>query len=123
MNNKRLIVVDDEPEFGEFVQRVAEGVGYDVKLVVKPEDFLGEYESFDPSVIVLDIVMPKIDGIELVRWLSYQQCNASIILVTGKKPFYMSAAKKMAADSGLNISSELTKPIEVNDLRAALECN
>jgi DNA-binding response OmpR family regulator len=121
MTDKRLMVIDDEPEFGEFVRRVAEEKGYDVEVKVLPEDFMQAYKSFDPTLIVLDIVMPNIDGIELVKWLYDQQCRASVILVTGADPMYMDAAKKIAENNNVTVTASLTKPIEVTDLRAVLE--
>ena len=40
----------------------------------------------DPAVVVMDIVMPRIDGIELVRWLANVNSNAKVIIVTGFNP-------------------------------------
>lgn len=120
MSEKRLILIDDSQEFCDFVSRVAEEKEYDVKVTLRPEDFMREYEGFDPTVVVLDILLPNIDGIELIRWLAHQQCHAPIILVTGGDISNMNSARKMAEMHSLNILAELSKPIEVADLRAAL---
>lgn len=74
-SGKRLLVVDDEPDFADFVKRTAEGMGYDVSALSDPNLFKEAYAAFKPNVIVLDMVMPDIEGIELVQWLAQQGCG------------------------------------------------
>lgn len=69
MSDKRLLIVDDQPALGEIVRRTAAGLGYDVKVTTHAEEFMAVFDDFNPTAIVLDIVMPDIDGIELVAWL------------------------------------------------------
>ena len=75
---KRLLVVDDEPDFADFVKRTAEGLDYEVSALSDPNLFKHAYAEFNPDVIVLDMVMPDIEGIELVQWLAEQSCTATI---------------------------------------------
>ncbi len=119
-NAKRLLVIDDEPDFGVFVKDVAEKLGYDVRITLKADEFAETYETFSPSVIVLDVVMPEVDGIELVRWLAQEKCKARILIVTGYNPYYADAAMRLvSADDVLDVRT-LSKPIGLADLRAAL---
>lgn len=117
---KRLLVIDDEPAFGGYVKEVAEGLGYGVLVTSKADEFAEAYESFDPTVIVLDVVMPEVDGIELVQWLAQEKCKAKIIIVTGYNPHYADAAKRLVSAGDLPSVQTLTKPISLADLRAAL---
>jgi CheY-like chemotaxis protein len=117
---KRLLVIDDEPAFGSFVKEVAEGMGYDVRVTAKADEFADTYESFDPTVIVLDVVMPEVDGIELVQWLAQEKCKAKIIIVTGYNPHYADAAKRLVSAGDLPSVMTLTKPVSLADLRGAL---
>lgn len=117
---KRLLVIDDEPAFSGFVKEVAEGLGYDVRVTLKADEFAEAYESFDPHVIVLDVVMPEVDGIELVQWLAQEKCKARIVIVTGYNPHYADAAKRLVSAGDLPSVQTLTKPISLADLRAAL---
>ena len=78
MNEKRLLVVDDEVAFGAFVRRVAQGLDFAVEVTSTADAFKEAYERFHPTVIVLDIVMPETDGIELIRWLGTMNCTARI---------------------------------------------
>lgn len=117
---KRLLVIDDEPAFGSFVKEVAEGLGYDVRVTAKADEFADSYETFDPTVIVLDVVMPEVDGIELVQWLAQEKCKAKIVIVTGYNPHYADAAKRLVSAGDLPSVMTLTKPVSLADLRAAL---
>ncbi len=117
---KRLLVIDDEPAFGSFVREVAEGLGYDVRVTAKADEFADTYETFDPTVIVLDVVMPEVDGIELVQWLAQEKCKAKIVIVTGYNPHYADAAKRLVSAGDLPSVMTLTKPVSLADLRAAL---
>lgn len=119
-STKRLLVIDDEPAFGSFVKEVAEGLGYDVRVTAKADEFADTYESFDPTVIVLDVVMPEVDGIELVQWLAQEKCKAKIVIVTGYNPHYADAAKRLVSAGDLPSVMTLTKPVSLADLRAAL---
>jgi CheY-like chemotaxis protein len=117
---KRLLVIDDEPAFGSFVKEVAEGLGYDVRVTAKADEFADTYETFDPTVIVLDVVMPEVDGIELVQWLAQEKCKAKIVIVTGYNPHYADAAKRLVSAGDLPTVVTLTKPVSLADLRATL---
>ena len=120
MAEKRLLVIDDEPAFGEFVKEVAERLGYDVRVTLRADEFAEIYETFMPTVIVMDVVMPEVDGIELVQWLAQEKCKAKILIVTGYNPHYADAAKRLVSAGDLPSIETLTKPISLADLRAAL---
>ena len=120
MTDMRLLVVDDEPNFGEFVREVAEDLGYDVTLTTRGDDFKLQYEAFNPTVVFLDIVMPEIDGTELVFWLAERHCTAEIIVATGYNPSYAAVASALGRANGLGSVTTLTKPIPLAKLRAAL---
>lgn len=114
MTAKRLLVIDDEPEFAEFVRKVGSSLGYDVEVTTYGGAFMRVYETFDPTVIVLDIVMPQIDGVELVRWLIERRSSARLIVITGYNPDYARLAGKLGQDRGLQSVTTLTKPVTVS---------
>jgi CheY-like chemotaxis protein len=120
VSEKRLLVVDDEPEFGEFVRKVAVGLGYEVEVTGDGKSFMTAYESFDPSVIILDLVMPGIDGVELVQWLVEHNFTAQLIVITGYNPKYAALAGKLAEARGLSSVTTLTKPVKLSRLRNTL---
>lgn len=66
------------------------------------------------------MVMPDIDGNELVLWLVDQQCVADIIIITGYHPDYAVNARLLAEFKGLRSVATLSKPVSVARLREAL---
>lgn len=120
MSEKRMLLIDDELGFREFVGKVATSAGYEVELTSNAEDFISLYESFDPTLIVMDMIMPDMDGFELMQWLITQNCSARILVVTGYNPHYPEMAETIGADSGKLDVQTLTKPIDLMELRTAL---
>ncbi len=120
MSARRLLVIDDEQDFCSFVREVAEGLGYEVTTTASPEDFKQSYETNTPSRIIVDMIMPEVDGIELVQWLTGQGCSAQVLVITGFNPNYAAMAAILGEAKGLEVKS-LTKPIRASQLRAALE--
>lgn len=119
MTLRQLLVLDDEVDFAEFVARTAGDLGFDAVLAASPEDFKARYLEAPPDIIVLDIVMPEMDGIELVRWLKDNDCRARIIIISGFDPTYARAAREIGQSGFLNIS-QMQKPVKLADLRAEL---
>ena len=121
MNPNRLLVIDDEPGICEFVKEVAEANGFEVAIAQDHQEFQASYRSFKPSLIVLDLMMPEVDGIELLRFLAKEECRAQILLASGLDTRVLSTAKRLGASQGLNMLGTLQKPIILDDLEAPLK--
>ncbi len=119
-HEKRLLICDDEPAFGRFVKNVAEELGYAVRVTTEGRAFMEAYGSFEPTTIVLDMIMPGMDGNELVLWLAKRKCTARVIIITGFTPDYATHAKTLAEFKGLGPVRTLHKPVEISRLRAEL---
>ena len=118
MQDKRLLICDDEPAFGRFFKNVAEDLGYAVHVTTDGRSFIEAYDSFEPTTIVLDMITPGMDNNELVLWLAKRNCTARvIIIITGYTPTH---AKVLAEDKGLGPVATWHKPVEVDELRAVL---
>lgn len=63
MPAKRLLVMDDEADFCEIVRITATSLGYDVTVLTDPNEFKATCGHLKPDTIVLDVVMPNIDGV------------------------------------------------------------
>ena len=120
MSSKRLLIVDDEPAFGHFVRKVAEEMGFEVKVTTQPRRFKDAYEAFDATMIVLDVVMPETDGIELVNWLADRQYQGKLLIVTGSAPHYAEMSSTLSAVKGMTSVTALFKPVDLAKLQAAL---
>lgn len=120
MTRARLLVVDDEPDICEFIKEVAENVGFEVAVVDRPTRFRSVYRSFSPTDIMLDLMMPGVDGVELLRFLGAERCDAGILLITGSNPRVVNTVKRLGGTLGLRMVAALRKPVQLDDLEAAL---
>ena len=117
---KRLLIVDDEPAIGRLVKRVAEGCGYTVTATDDSERFLDALISTNPDVIVLDLSLPQLDGVELLRFLAASKCRAKILILSGFDARVLETTGRLGAEQGLAIAGTLAKPLRVAELREAL---
>jgi EAL domain-containing protein (putative c-di-GMP-specific phosphodiesterase class I)/CheY-like chemotaxis protein len=116
----RLLVVDDDAAFGRLVKRCAEPLGFDVML----SDGVSCREkvaSWHPVMILLDLNMPCVDGIEILRHLSADRCPANIVLTSGSVDGRtLEAAARLGSERGLSIGGILGKPARSATLRQML---
>ena len=117
----RLLIIDDEVEFGHFVERVGQSAGYDVRTTQHANDFKATFTEWKPTAIVLDLVMPEIDGIELLRWLIEHRCTVPILILSGFDVRILDAAKRVGRERGLEIAAALSKPVRAPELKQRLE--
>ncbi len=120
VRDRRLLVIDDEPVFCEFVRRVAEAEGFDVAVARDGDSFKQAYLEREPAAIILDLVMPDVEGIELLQYLASQGCRSRVFIVSGYSPEYPRLAKTVACSRGMTNVEALAKPIKASQLRAAL---
>ena len=121
LSENRLLIIDDEPQFGEIIGRVGKSLGFDVAITDQPETFRCHLETFNPSVVTVDLMMPQIDGIELLRELAARGCKASILVASGIDPRTLNTARHLGHELGLQIKGVIPKPFRVADLRGILE--
>jgi two-component system response regulator ResD len=80
-----VLVVDDEPTIREVVSRYLQRAGYDTRLVGSGEDALEETARQRPDLVVLDLMLPGVDGLEVMRRLRQQdRGRTAIILLTAR---------------------------------------
>ncbi len=109
MNYSRLVVIDDEADLAGFVCDVAEQAGFDVEQFHSARLFMDQYKR-RADVIVLDLMMPGVDGIEVIRFLAGIDCDALLILISGFDSGVLHSAQKLASEQGLNVAGSLSKP-------------
>src|SRR4051812_8589527 len=109
------------------VGKVARLLGFDVITTDDPSDLRTRLRTWRPTAIVLDLMMPGLDGFEVLGILKEESSNARILIVSGLDRPVIDAARDLAIRSGLRIVGVLTKPFEIDELsgllRAALSDN
>ena len=108
---KRILLIDDEEDFLVTMAGILEGSGYDVIAVSNCKEALRTLHENAVDLIIVDIFMPDMDGLEFIRKVIRDNPELPIVAVTGAaKQFYLKVARKMGAVSGL------LKPIDVDQL-------
>jgi DNA-binding NtrC family response regulator len=116
MRSGRILVVDDEANARTALAELLRDEGFDVETAADAFKALGKYESFNPHVVVTDLKMPGMDGIELVKKIRAAEDAASVVVMTafGAVSSAVDAMRSGAADY-------LTKPIDFDELLVVLD--
>lgn len=117
---KRLLVIDDEQSICEFIRRVAEPQGFEVVTAITHEQFQAAYEVFKPSAILLDLMMPNVDGVALLQKLAERGCEAKLLIMSGYHPEMLNNSRRLGAGYDLDVRGTLNKPFGVAELQSAL---
>jgi EAL domain-containing protein (putative c-di-GMP-specific phosphodiesterase class I)/FixJ family two-component response regulator len=108
-----ILVLDDDPFILKVIGHMLSGIGYpNVTFHVSGEDalvMLNQPETV-PDVILLDINMPKMDGIEFIRHLAEKMYSGYLILLTGEDELMVRASEKLAASYNQILIGRLNKP-------------
>src|SRR5271154_2310725 len=107
----RILVVDDEANARTALAELLRDEGYDVETAADAFKALGKYESFAPHVVVTDLKMPGMNGIELVKQIRSMEAPAAVVVMTafGAVATAVDAMRAGAADY-------LTKPLNFDEL-------
>jgi len=123
MKVNRVLIVDDDARIGRIIKRVAIKLRVDTKVNEDPEIFESLYLSYQPNIIFMDLQMPRLDGVELLRKLAKKNCKAAIILMSGMDKSVMETALELGKSLGLNMAGTLTKPMNLGYLEKLLVQN
>ena len=99
--NKTIMVVDDNPDIVTIVKTILEGKGYAVQSAYSGQEVFNLLGEKNPDLIVLDIMMPQMDGLEVLTRLKAESATAKIpvILLTAKVQYEdVLGGYKMGAD-------------------------
>ena len=118
-----LLVVDDEGDFLELVDEIAKGVGYEVLTANTAPGFRELLAQHQPSVILLDLQMPGMDGVEALRHLALIGARAGILLVSGMDQRVLASAHQLGGSLGLKMLGTLQKPAMLEDIETVLKSN
>lgn len=113
---RRVLVVDDESDFLEFVQWQLETLGYETRTAESAETAAGILSEFPADVVLADLRMPGMDGIELIRRAATIRPDAQCIVVTGH-----GGVESAVAAMRLGAVNYLRKPVGVEELDVAIQ--
>jgi DNA-binding response OmpR family regulator len=111
--NERILVIEDDPSVRTLLQKSLTAHGYSVLVAKDGVEGLTMLETERPDLIVVDIMMPRLDGMTLVRAIKKNE-------VTGPIPVIFLTAKNdpKSMIEGINVGAKfyVTKPFQIDDL-------
>ncbi len=117
---KKLLVVDDDKSITHIIGRIASGLGYDVVAINDPSEAMDAMVIHQPDVLMIDMVMPGLDGIDLLREVAALGSTVKVIAMSGFGAGYLRLAKAVAAFDSWSGITELAKPFRRADIVAVL---
>jgi DNA-binding response OmpR family regulator len=98
MNEGRILVVEDEPSIAEVISLYLRRAGYQVTMADDGQAALDALSIEMPDLVVLDLMLPKVDGLEVTRWLREQSETPIIMLTARREEWDRIAGLEMGAD-------------------------
>ncbi|HET9818296.1 MAG TPA: EAL domain-containing response regulator [Rhodanobacteraceae bacterium] len=120
---RRLLILDDEQAVAQTVAFAAKRHGFSVRMSESAETFFDDVASVVPSHIIIDLLMPDMDGVEVLRNLAAIGCRANIIMMSGMGTKVLESAQRVGIERGLRIIGILPKPFKPAELRALLDAD
>jgi DNA-binding response OmpR family regulator len=120
MTEPRLLLIDDEPALAEFLASAARECGFEPEITDKDEDFRHQFKTNRPEMVALDLGMPGMDGVELIRFLAEENYAAPVLIVSGFDRRVLESAFRLGEALGLNMAGPIEKPVRLEELEATL---
>ena len=110
-----ILVIDDEPQMRRLIARILTGAGHGVHEAENGRDGIGLFHRVHPALVITDIVMPDMEGIEMIRELRQEAPTIPILAISGGGP-----AVYLRAATGLGATAALAKPFSTDELLEAV---
>lgn len=124
-----VLVIDDELDVRDAIKRVLDRAGYSVRTTDAAAEALVELRRCPADVVITDIIMPKINGVEAIESIRREFPSMRIIAISGGGNFGITAYQPTAITTSAYLAAAqlagahvvLTKPFESKDLLQAVE--
>ena len=120
MERPRLLLIDDEPALAEFVANAAAESGFTAQVATHYLQFREEFLQNRPNMVALDLGMPGMDGVELLRFLAEENYNSPVLIISGFDRRVLESAFRLGLALGLNMVGPLEKPVRLEVLETLL---
>jgi DNA-binding response OmpR family regulator len=120
MPQPRLLLIDDEPVLADFLANAAAESGFDPLVASDDAKVREEFLARRPDMVALDLGMPGMDGVELLRFLGEQQFEAPVLIVSGFDRRVLESAMRLGEELGLNMAKPAEKPVRFDEIRGRL---
>jgi CheY-like chemotaxis protein len=113
MTLEPILIVDDNPQNLKLAKVILAAEGYEVRTAIDAEDALRILDSFTPSLILMDLQLPRMDGLELTRRLKADPARREVIIIA-LTAYAMKGDDQKAFAAGCD--DYISKPIDIDAL-------
>ena len=114
----RVLVIDDDEPIREVLRGILEGLGHEVLEAADGQSGIDLNRSHKPALVIADIIMPEMDGLEVIRELRRESQDVKVMAVTGYdekgEKGYLALAEEYGANRTFN------KPVEPGEIEQAV---
>jgi DNA-binding response OmpR family regulator len=115
---KRVVIIEDEPDTAEMYAEMMRISGYEVVKYFASLPAIAQIADQEPAVVILDLMMPDISGLEVLRYLKDDSALSKVpVIIVSAKALPSDIAEGLRAGA----SAYLTKPVSFNDLIMAID--
>jgi len=116
----RLLLIDDEPALADFLASAAEESGFEPVVTGEDDEFRKAFLAERPDMVALDLGMPGMDGVELLRFLAAESFEGPVLIISGFDRRVLESAFRLGEALGLKMVGPLEKPARLDALESIL---
>lgn len=116
----RLLLIDDEPALAAFVAKAADMCGFEPLIAEQDQQFKDKFRETRPQMVALDLGMPGMDGVELIRFLADEAYREPVLIISGFDRRVLDSAFRLGSALGLQMVGPLEKPARLEELETIL---
>lgn len=120
MKQPSLLLIDDEPVLADFLAHAARDCGFEPVSASDDGEFRDNFLRHRPDMVALDLGMPGMDGVELLRFLADHEYDAPVLIVSGFDRRVLDSAFRLGGALGLTMVGPLEKPVRYEELQQVL---
>ncbi len=117
------MLIDDEPTLAAFVASAARMSGFEPIETNRDSDFRAAFDEERPAMVVLDLGMPGMDGVELLRFLAERGFEGPALIISGFDRRVLESAFRLGEELGLMMKGPIEKPARLDELEALFKDN
>lgn len=115
-----ILLIDDEPALAAFLADAARISEFEPIIAKDHEDFRARFRAEQPEMVAIDLGMPGMDGVELLRFLADENATQPILIISGFDRRVLDSAFRLGKELGLDMIGPLGKPTRLEDVELLL---